>query len=42
MAIIISLAIQKGGCAKTTSTLNLASAFSKKGNKQLRITYKTA
>lgn len=35
MAKVISVAIQKGGCAKTTTTVNLASCLSLKGKKVL-------
>ena len=35
MAKIISMAIQKGGCAKTTTSINLGSCLADKGNKVL-------
>lgn len=37
MAKIISMAIQKGGCAKTTTSINLGSCLADKGNKVLLI-----
>lgn len=37
MAKIISMAIQKGGCAKTSSTINLGSCLAEKGNRVLLI-----
>ena len=37
VARVIALANQKGGVAKTTSTLNLAVAFAEKGHKVLAV-----
>src|ERR1041384_1933285 len=37
MSRVIALANQKGGVAKTTSTLNLAVAFAEQGNKVLAV-----
>ena len=37
MAKIISMAIQKGGCAKTTTSITLGSCLADKGNKVLLI-----